>query len=130
MWSNLLSSSKNFVATTIATTKAKINDMNTSETCEYNHVYDKDFLIIIDDYEMEYDEENLKKNDIASCELYEETKNDNLIIKKRRLFVNILKAPITIPDQLLQYVGDQKILVDHVLEIDMVKKIAIAKSKI
>ena len=132
MFRGLLESGKSLVTTSknlVTSTLDKISDPNTVESYKRTHIYDSTFDEVIKNYELKFEETNLKEHDIASCELISVITFDNVTTKKRKLYVNLLNLPTTIPDQVIQYVGDPKFIIDHIFEVDNNTGTAIAISK-
>lgn len=141
MFKNFISSSKKVICDTF--------DVNIPEQYKNTYEYDCDFDNVIKNYELKFEATHLENHNMASCELIsvdtikksvntikipnDETNNSNIdnqihsIIKKRIIVVNLLNVPI--PENITKYMGDTNFVIEHIFEIDMIKKYAIAISK-
>ena len=110
----------------------KISYSNTIEKYEFSYIYERNFDDIIANYIKKFDEENLDKNNITSCVIvplnFPETK-EYVSITKRIISINLLRLPITVPESLLQYIGDTNFVIEHILEINTKEKTAKITSK-
>jgi len=132
MFRNLLESGKSLVSTSkklVTSTLDKISDPSTTESYKKTHIYDSTFDEVIKNYELKFEETNLKEHCIASCELMSVVTYDNITTKKRKLHIDLLNLPASVPDQVVQYIGDPNFIIDHTLEVDNNTGTAIAISK-
>jgi hypothetical protein len=121
MFKGLLDSGKKIVKSSkdlVTSTLNKISDPDAIEVYKRVHIYNSSFEEVIKNYELKFEEVNLKDHDIASCELVSVVAHDNIITKKRQLHVNLLNTKMGVPEQIIQYMGDPIFIVNHVIEID------------
>ncbi len=115
---NLLSSAVN-----------KISNPDTVEKYEFSYMYERNFDDIMSNYTKKFEPENLERNNITFCEVIYNEKLGDVICTKRIISINLVKLPVTIPETLMQYIGDTNFVIEHTLEINTKEKTAKIISK-
>jgi hypothetical protein len=124
-FANLFTSSKDFISSSIN----KIHELNTPENFEYYDVLHSSFLKCIENYEKKFNIDHYKENYICSCEIINQECTENRKITKRKIVINMLHLPFSIPEKLIYYVGSPYLIIENTLDIDTKKNKAISVSK-
>jgi hypothetical protein len=120
---DMVSSAKNMVGSAVNTVVNKVHNPEAIETYEFEYKHIENFNETIAKYIRKFDEENLKKNNIVSCEITKKEKNEDIEITQRHIVFDLLKLPfVTIPESVLYYFPDTKITIEHNIELDMINK--------
>src|SRR3989338_7261693 len=100
-----------------------------AEIYQLSHIFNKSFRDIIMKYINKFSSKNLRKNHIESCKIISDEIKNNIVYTTRIMVIDLFRFNIILPHQLLQYLPERTITIEHITSLDMNNKILKITSK-